>query len=241
MSELETLRRNLTAVRERIERAAGRAGRRPEDVLLIGVSKTVPSDRVRLGVEAGLAALGENRVQEAKEKIKVLGRPVPWHLIGHLQTNKVRDALELFDVIHSLDRVELAQEIERRAATRGRVVETLLEVNVADEPSKSGFAPDALEAALQTIGGLTHVRVRGLMAIPPIVERAEDARPWFQALRRLAERHGLKELSMGMSADFEVAVEEGATMVRVGTAIFGARPLRATSRSATAPPGRDER
>jgi len=234
MSDLETIRRNLDAVRECIARAAERAGRRAEDILLIGVSKTVLVERVRLGVEAGLVALGENRVQEAKEKIKVLGRPVPWHLIGHLQTNKVRDALELFDVIHSLDRVELAQEIERRAGTRGRVVETLLEVNVADEPSKSGFVPDAVEAALGTIGGLTHVRVRGLMAIPPIVERAEDSRRWFETLRRLAERHGLKDLSMGMSADFEVAIEEGATMVRVGTAIFGARPAR----TATRPPAR---
>lgn len=229
MSDLETIRQNLEAVRERIARATERAARRPGDVLLIGVSKTVPAERVRLGVEAGVAALGENRVQEAKEKIKILGRPVPWHLIGHLQTNKVRDALELFDLIHSLDRLELAREIERRAGDRGRVVETLLEVNVAAEPSKSGFAPDAVAPALEAIGGMTHVRVRGLMAIPPIVERAEDTREWFQALRRLAEGHGLKELSMGMSADFEVAIEEGATMVRVGTAIFGPRPARAAA------------
>lgn len=228
MSDLETLRRNLTAVRERIERAAERAGRRAADVLLIGVSKTVTAEHVRLGVEAGLTALGENRVKEAREKIKILGRPVPWHLIGHLQTNKVRDALELFELIHSLDRLELAREIERRAGDPGRVVDTLLEVNVAEEPSKSGFAPDAVAPALETIAGMTHVKVRGLMAIPPIVERAEDSRRWFQALRGLAERHGLKELSMGMSADFEVAIEEGATMVRVGTAIFGARPARAT-------------
>ena len=227
MSDLESLRQNLDAVRERIARAAERAGRRAQDVLLIGVSKTVPAERIRLGVDAGLTALGENRVQEAREKIKILGRPVPWHLIGHLQTNKVRDALELFELIHSLDRLELAREIERRAGDPGRVVDTLLEVNVAEEPSKSGFAPDAVGAALAAISGMTHVRVRGLMAIPPIVERAEDSRPWFQALRRLAERHGLKELSMGMSADFEVAIEEGATMVRVGTAIFGARPARA--------------
>jgi pyridoxal phosphate enzyme (YggS family) len=225
-SDLETLRGNLAAVHERIERAAVRAGRRAEDVLLIGVSKTVSAERVRLGVEAGVRALGENRVQEAKEKIKLLGRPVPWHLIGHLQTNKVRDALELFDLIHSLDRLELARELDRRAGDRGRVVETLLEVNVADEPSKSGFAPEAAEAALATIGALTHVRVRGLMAIPPVAERAEDTRGWFRALRRLGERCGLKELSMGMSADFEVAIEEGATMVRVGTAIFGPRPAR---------------
>ena len=227
MSDLESLRHNLDVVRERVARAAERAGRRAQDVLLIGVSKTVTAEHIRLGVDAGLTALGENRVQEAREKIKILGRPVPWHLIGHLQTNKVRDALELFDLIHSLDRLELARELERRAGDPGRVVDTLLEVNVAEEPSKSGFAPDAVGAALEAIGGMTHLRVRGLMAIPPIVERAEDSRPWFQALRRLAERHGLKELSMGMSADFEVAIEEGATMVRVGTAIFGARPTRA--------------
>ena len=234
MSDLESLRHNLDAVRERVARAAERAGRRAQDVLLIGVSKTVTAERIRLGVEAGLTALGENRVQEAREKIKILGRPVPWHLIGHLQTNKVRDALELFDLIHSLDRLELAREIDRRAGDPGRVVDTLLEVNVAGEPQKSGFAPDALGAALEAIGGMTHLRVRGLMAIPPIVERAEESRAWFQALRGLAERHGLKELSMGMSADFEVAIEEGATMVRVGTAIFGARPTRPATPRASA-------
>jgi PLP dependent protein len=226
MSDLESLRSNLDAVRERIARAAERAGRRAGDVLLIGVSKTVTAERIRLGVEAGLVALGENRVQEAREKIKILGRPAPWHLIGHLQTNKVRDALELFDLIHSLDRLELAREIDKRAGDPGRVVDTLLEVNVAGEPAKSGFAPDAVGSALEAIGGMTHLRVRGLMAIPPIVERAEDSRRSFQMLRQLAERHGLKELSMGMSADFEVAIEEGATMVRVGTAIFGERPTR---------------
>jgi len=226
MSDLEIIRSNLAAVRERIANAAQRAGRRAEDILLIGVSKTVTAERVRLGVEAGLTALGENRVQEARDKIKILGRPVPWHLIGHLQSNKVRDAIELFDLIHSVDRLELARELERRAGDRGRVVDALLEVNVADEPSKSGFAPDAVAPALEAVGGMTHLRVRGLMAIPPIVERAEDSRKWFQTLRGLAERHGLPELSMGMSADFEVAVEEGATMVRVGTAIFGARPAR---------------
>src|SRR5262245_65650909 len=162
MSDLESIRQNLDAVRERIARAAERAGRRADDVLLIGVSKTVAAERVRLGVEAGLAALGENRVQEARDKIKVLGRPVPWHLIGHLQTNKVRDALELFDLIHSLDRLELAREIERRVGDPGRVIDTLLEVNVAEEPSKSGFAPGAVEPALEAIGGLSHLRVRGL-------------------------------------------------------------------------------
>ena len=214
---------NLARVRERIARAAERAGRRPADVLLIGVSKTVDVARIRAAVAAGVTALGENRVQEAKAKIAELGRPATWHLIGHLQTNKVKDALELFDVIHSLDRLELARELERRAAARGQVVEALLQVNVAAEPSKGGVGPDAVSEALDVVGKLAHVRVRGLMTIPPEVERAEDARPWFRRLRELAERHSLSELSMGMSGDFEVAVQEGATMVRVGTAIFGSR------------------
>ena len=217
---------NLERVRERLARAAERTGRRPDGVLLIAVSKTVDLERIRAAVAAGVTALGENRVQEAKTKIAELGRPAAWHLIGHLQTNKVRDALPLFDVIHSLDRLELAREIERRAAARGQVVDALLQVNVAAEASKGGVGPDAVGETLDTIGKLAHVRVRGLMTIPPEVERAEDSRPWFRRLRELAERHGLPELSMGMSGDFEVAIEEGATMVRVGTAIFGPRPPR---------------
>jgi pyridoxal phosphate enzyme (YggS family) len=217
---------NLERVRERLTRAAERAGRRPTDVLLIAVSKTVEVDRIRAAVGAGVGALGENRVQEAKGKIAELGRPVAWHLIGHLQTNKARDAVELFDVIHSLDRLELARELERRAGARGQVVETLLQVNVAEESSKGGVSPDAVSETLDAVGKLSHLRVRGLMTIPPEVERADDARRWFRRLRELGERHGLGELSMGMSHDFEVAVEEGATMVRVGTAIFGPRPPR---------------
>jgi pyridoxal phosphate enzyme (YggS family) len=214
---------NVARVRERIARAAERAGRRAEDVVLIGVSKTVEVARIRAAVAAGITALGENRVQEAKAKIAEMGRPAAWHLIGHLQTNKVKDALELFDVIHSLDRLELARELERRAALRGQVVETFLQVNVAAEPSKGGVAPDAVAEALDVIGKLGHVHVTGLMAIPPETERPEDARPWFRRLRELAERQGLRQLSMGMSGDFEVAIEEGSTMVRVGTAIFGPR------------------
>ncbi|HET7340586.1 MAG TPA: YggS family pyridoxal phosphate-dependent enzyme [Methylomirabilota bacterium] len=225
------IRDNLARVRERIARAAERAGRRPDDVLLIGVSKTVDVERVRAALAAGLRALGENRVQEAKAKIAELGRPAAWHLVGHLQTNKVKDALELFDVIHSLDRLELAQELARRAAARGLAAEALLQVNVAGEASKGGFTPDAVGQALESIAKLAHVQVTGLMAIPPEAERPEDSRPWFRRLRELAERHGLRGLSMGMSGDFEVAVEEGATMVRVGTAIFGARPPRAGSQA----------
>ncbi len=217
---------NVERVRERIARAAERAGRRPADVLLIGVSKTVEVERIRAAVAAGVTALGENRVQEAKAKVDALGRPAAWHLIGHLQTNKVKDALDLFDVIHSVDRLELARELDRRAAARGKVVDVLLQVNVAAEASKGGVGPDAVGESLDAIGKLAHLRVRGLMTIPPEAERPDDARPWFRRLRELAERHGLPELSMGMSGDFEVAVEEGATMVRVGTAIFGPRPVR---------------
>jgi PLP dependent protein len=214
---------NLARVQERVSRAAERAGRGPEGVLLIGVSKTVDVARIRAAVTAGVTTLGENRVQEAKSKIAELGRLAAWHLIGHLQTNKVKDALDLFDLIHSLDRLELAREIERRAAAQGRVVDTLLQVNVAAEATKGGVPPDAVGETLDLIGKLGHVRVRGLMTIPPEVERPEESRPWFRRLRELAERHGLPELSMGMSGDFEVAIEEGATMVRVGTAIFGPR------------------
>jgi pyridoxal phosphate enzyme (YggS family) len=222
----DPVRANLEHVRERIARAAERAGRRASDVLLIGVSKTIDADRIRPALDAGLAALGENRVQEAKAKVPVLGRTVAWHLIGHLQTNKVKDALELFDVIQSLDRLPLAEELERRAAAAGRDVQVLVEVNLAAEPPKSGVLPDALPQMLDQVAALPHLRVRGLMAIPPM-GTPDDARPWFRSLRKLGETHGLAELSMGMSADYETAIEEGATMVRVGTAIFGARTARA--------------
>ena len=223
---MQDIRANLERVRERIARAAERAGRRPDGVLLIGVSKTVDTARIRAALAAGLPALGENRVQEARAKIAELGRPVPWHLVGHLQTNKAREALELFDVIHSLDRPELARECDKRARARGRAAEALVEVNLAGEASKGGVAPDRLAALLDAVAPLDHVRVRGLMTIPPEAHNPEDARPWFRALAKLGAQHGLAELSMGMSGDFEVAVEEGATMVRVGTAIFGPRPAR---------------
>ena len=223
---MQDIRANLARVRERIARAAERAGRSADGVLLVGVSKTVDAGRIREAIAAGLGALGENRVQEARGKIAEIGRPVAWHLVGHLQTNKVKDALELFDVIHSLDRIDLARELDRRARARGQAVEALLQVNVGNEPGKGGWPPEAVEAALDATARLAGLKVRGLMTIPPAVERPEDARGWFRTLRALGKRHGLPELSMGMSGDFEVAVEEGATMVRVGTAIFGPRPPR---------------
>ena len=217
---------NLDRVRGRVAKAAERAGRRPSDVLLVGVSKTVEVARIRQAIEAGVPALGENRVQEAKEKVAEIGRPVPWHLVGHLQTNKARDAVELFDVIHSLDRLDLAKELDKRARARGRAIDTLVEVNVAGEASKSGVGPDGLGELLDAVAALSSVKVRGLMAIPPEAKEPEDSRVWFRALRKLAERYGVTQLSMGMSGDFEVAIEEGATLVRVGTAIFGPRPPR---------------
>lgn len=220
---MQDIRANLERVRERVARAAERAGRRAEDVLLVGVSKTVDVARIRAAIAAGLGALGENRVQEARDKITELGRTVRWHLVGHLQTNKVRDALELFDVIHSVDRIDLARELDRRARAKGHTIDAFVQVNVGGELSKGGWPPEAVETAVGAISALAGLKLRGLMTIPPAVERAEDARAWFRTLRKLAERHGLPELSMGMSADFEVAIEEGATMVRVGTAIFGPR------------------
>jgi pyridoxal phosphate enzyme (YggS family) len=220
------IRANLDRVRDRVARAAERSGRRASDVLLIGVSKTVDVARIRQAIDAGATALGENRVQEAKEKIAELGRPVPWHLIGHLQTNKVRDALELFDVIHSLDRLDLAWELDKRARAGTRTVDVLVEVNVAAEASKGGVAPQGLGELLDAVASMPSLKVRGLMAIPPEAKDADDSRVWFSALRKLGERYSFSELSMGMSGDFEVAIEEGATMVRVGTAIFGPRAPR---------------
>ena len=232
----QDIRSNLERVRERIVRAAERAGRRAEDVLLVGVSKTVDVARIRAALGAGLTALGENRVQEARGKVAELGRAAAWHLVGHLQTNKVRDALELFDVVHSVDRIDLARELDRRARARGRPVDAFLQVNVAVEPTKGGWPPEAVETAVEALTALPGLRVRGLMTIPPAVDRPEESRGWFRALRKLAERHGLADLSMGMSGDFEVAVEEGATMVRIGTAIFGPRPPRLPEMPPTRPP-----
>src|SRR5947199_89110 len=195
----QDIRTNLERVRERIARAAERAGRRAEDVLLVGVSKTVEVARARAARAAGLTALGENRVQEARGKVAELGRPVAWHLVGHLQTNKVRDALELFDVVHSVDRIDLARELDRRARARGCPVDALVQVNVGLEPSKGGWPPEAVETAVEALTKLGGLRLRGLMAIPPAVERAEDARGWFRSLRQLADQYGLRAVASNAS------------------------------------------
>lgn len=228
------IRANLERVHASIAAACRRAGRSPSDVLLVAVSKTMPIERVAAAIEAGVAALGENRVQEAKEKIESLGHPVPWHLIGHLQSNKARDAVRLFDCIQSVDGLDLAAEIDRRAHAEGRAVDALVEVNLAEEPQKDGVRPGDLKALLDAMGALGHVRVRGLMAIPPAAEDPEATRPHFRRLRELRDLAGLAHLSMGMSADYAVAVEEGATIVRVGTAIFGPRATQSTQNKTVA-------
>jgi pyridoxal phosphate enzyme (YggS family) len=218
----------MKRVRERIVLAARRAGRAPDAVRLVAVTKGVDADRIRR-IASEPVLLGESRVQEAVAKQESLARfdelkgKIVWHMIGHLQRNKVKEVLGRFDLIHSVDSLPLAREIDRQSARSGIRQQVLLEVNLAGEKSKHGFAPDDLDAAFGEIKGLPHVRVRGLMVIPPLPERPEDSRPFFRRLRGLGEGLDLPELSMGMSGDFEVAVEEGATLVRVGTAIFGER------------------
>ena len=222
---------NFKMVTDRIAAAAKRAGRTPSSVRLVTVTKTVDHDRIRQAVSAGAAILGENRVQEAKEKIEVLGNIAQWHLIGHLQTNKAKYAVRLFDLIHSVDNLELAKELDRQAAKTGKVQDILIEVNIAGEASKAGMAVKGAPELVRETARLKHLRVRGLMTMPPYSENAEDSRPCFRVLRELSEAIAqesipgvaMAELSMGMSGDFEVAIEEGATMVRVGTAIFGER------------------
>lgn len=230
-AEVGRLRLARENVLGRIAAACARASRPATDVTLVAVTKTVPPDRVRAGVAAGLAILGENRVQEAEGKVDQVDGAT-WHLVGPLQKNKARRALEVFGVIESVDSVALAERLDRIAgefATTDRV-RVLLQVNVDDDPTKTGFAPDGLETALNTILDLPRLDVRGLMTIGRQVDRPEDARATFVGLRALSERlRGReprlgKDLSMGMTDDFEIAVEEGATIVRVGRALFGERP-----------------
>jgi pyridoxal phosphate enzyme (YggS family) len=231
LHEVDRFRRARAAVLGRIDAAARRAGRDPGAVTLVAVSKTVPADRLRAAVEAGLTLLGENRVQEAESKApEVPG--ATWHLVGPLQSNKARRAIGLFDVVESVHDLELARRLDRLvAAEPGRSpLQVLLQVNVDRDPAKAGFDPAALDAALAELDACAALDVRGLMTIGRLVDHSDDARPTFAALRELSARLRDRwprlgpELSMGMSDDFEVAVEEGATIVRVGRALFGERP-----------------
>jgi len=221
---------NLRSVRERVAAACQRAGRSPDEVAIVGVSKTFPPALVVEACRAGLADVGENRVQEAAAKIpavEALGSRPRWHLVGHLQTNKVKTALGLFDIIHSVDSLRLAESISRQVASlpvqKAGPLPVLLEVNVAGEASKFGLRPEETGPALEQIARLPGLAVQGLMTVAPLVDDPEEVRPVFRELRRLRDDLGLRDLSMGMTDDFEVAIEEGATIVRIGRAIFGPR------------------
>ena len=223
---LATIAERVAHVRQRVERAAERAGRSPADVTIVAVSKSFPPQAIEEAVAAGIAHVGENRVQEAAAKIPGLRRlPVTWHLVGHLQTNKAKTALELFDIIHSVDSLHLAQLLSHRAQTgvAQRPLPILLDVNVTGEATKFGFPPGEIDAAAQAVARLPHLDLRGLMTVAPLVSDPETVRPIFRHLRRLRDALGLPELSMGMTDDFEVAIEEGATLVRIGRAIFSER------------------
>jgi hypothetical protein len=218
---LDTIAERVAHVRQRVERATERSGRSPADVTIVAVSKSFPRQAIEEAVAAGIAHVGENRVQEAAAKIPGLRRlPVTWHLVGHLQANKAKTALELFDIIHSVDSLHLAEVLSHRAQ---RPLPVLLEVNVASEASKFGFPPSEVIAAAQAVARLPHLDLRGLMTVAPWASDPQAVRPVFRHLRRLGVALGLPELSMGMTDDFEVAIEEGATLVRIGRAIFGER------------------
>lgn len=226
-----TIADQIETIRKRMAQAAARAGRNPETIRLMAVSKTVEPERIRQAIDAGIALLGENYVQEAREKIPAIGHGAQWHMIGHLQTNKAKYVVNLFDWIHSVDRLELACELDRRAGQNNRKLNILMEVNVSGEPSKSGAEPPSVLELVRQISVLPNLSIRGLMTMPPYSNDPETSRPYFVALRKLRDaiaaaaipRVSMDELSMGMTDDFEVAIEEGATIIRVGRAIFGER------------------
>ncbi len=222
---------NISNIKSKIGEAAARVGRDPEGVLLLAVSKTIAEDRIRDAAEAGLVHFGENRVQEARGKIPHLPADLVWHLVGHLQSNKAKYCPDLFQWIHSIDSVPLAREVARRYVNRGRSCRALIQVSVSGEEAKFGCSPERVEEILEALLEEEGVEPAGLMTMPPFFPDPEDSRPFFRALRDLRDGlvaagyplENLRELSMGMTGDFEVAVEEGATIIRIGTAIFGAR------------------
>ena len=229
---MSQIQNDLNAVQNRISEAVRRSGRAPESVRLVAVSKTYPFDAVREAWGAGQKAFGESRVQEALAKIPLLPAGLEWHFIGHLQTNKIRKALPLFSLFHGVDNADTARQMDRISAETGTFARVLLEVNVSGERSKYGFSPDALRAEFDSLLALSRLQIAGLMTIAPYADHPGEARPVFSGLRELRDdlqqRGGvlLPELSMGMSGDFEAAIAEGATIVRVGSAIFGERPRK---------------
>jgi pyridoxal phosphate enzyme (YggS family) len=231
------LKTNLEKVRKRIDYTAENCGRQPGSVRLVVVTKTVSAKRIKEAVDAGADTFGENYIQEARDKIQELSAfPVSWHFIGHLQTNKAKYAVKLFDLIHSVDSIKLAREIDKHAGKVGKIQDILIQVNVAGEIQKSGIAPEKTLDMIKVVAGLENISLNGLMTMPPFFNDPEKVRPYFRKIRALRDRMQnelaaqsvtahirLHELSMGMTGDFEAAVEEGATLVRIGTAIFGGR------------------
>jgi pyridoxal phosphate enzyme (YggS family) len=226
---MRSIAENLQRVREQIASAAAHSGRSADDVELVAIAKTHPAEKVREAIEAGQTLFGESRVQEARIKIPELPSNLRWQFVGHLQKNKVRQALALFEMIHSVDSLALAQDIDRIAEEEGLYPHVLLEVNVAGEGSKFGFAPDDLREQMEVLLALPRLSIEGLMCIPPLTVESEDSRKFFVELRELRDslekefKMKLPQLSMGMTQDFQIGIQEGATLVRVGTAIFGER------------------
>jgi PLP dependent protein len=223
------LEANLQSVQQRIQTACARAGRAPESVTLIAITKSQPPERVCAAAALGLSLFGENKVQEAKAKIPLCPGKVRWHMVGHLQTNKCRDAIGLFEMVQSVDSLHVAEELNKRADQAAKTLPVLLEVNAVGEASKFGYPPERLLAELEKLNALPRLEIHGLMTVPPWAPDPEKVRPIFRQMRELKERceqrlgAPLPHLSMGMTGDFEVAIEEGATMVRIGTALFGER------------------
>jgi len=226
------LKQRLEQVRERIRKACESCGRDVDAVRLVAVSKTIAADTVREAIEAGVTILGENYVQEAREKFNALAQyPVSWHFIGHLQSNKAKYAVRLFDLIHSVDSLKLARELDKQAKKVDKIQPILVQVNISGEDTKSGISADEAPGLVAEISKLENLSIKGLMTMPPYFYQPEKVKPFFAALRELRDRIkeqappnlSLEELSMGMTGDFEVAIEEGATLVRIGTAIFGER------------------
>jgi len=224
-----TVKDNLETINKKIKAAAWKVNRDPQEIKLVAVTKTATLEQIKEAINEGVKIIGENKVQEAKGKYQVLTTEVKWHLIGHLQTNKVKYAVEIFDLIHSVDSIKLAKEIDNRSVQFKKTIDVLIEVNISGEETKYGYNPEKVEAFLKEISEFSGIRVRGLMTIAPISKNKEEVRPYFRRLRELSERIRDKNiknikmdyLSMGMTDDFEIAIEEGANMVRIGRGIFG--------------------
>jgi PLP dependent protein len=222
VSRAEEIAANLASLEVRIAAACHRAGRDRTEVHLIAVTKTFPAADVQCAIEAGVTDIGENKVQEARDKKPVVAGAARWHLIGHLQSNKAKDAVRLFDLIHTVGSLTLAQKIGQAALAAGKTQQVLLQVNIGREPQKSGADPDEVDELARGVASVPSLKLSGVMAIPPPGE-PEEMRRWFRDMRTIRERLGVSQLSIGMTDDFEIAIEEGATIIRVGRAIFGSR------------------